>query len=618
MTFLTPLALGLGGLALPITALYFLKVRRKRVVVPSVLLWTELSKTEQLATPLQRFQRNLLLLLQLLLLALLALAAARPYVVSESAPAHATVVVVDTSASMGATDGPGGATRLSAAVTEARSLVNSLGPTDEVMIVRAGPVTEVAVPFTADHRELEAGLAALTPSQGAGSLKDGLTLALSLAKSRPGVGVVVLSDGGGPGLDQVQAGGVDVKFVPVGSASQNAAILSIDVRRAPASDLDRQLFVTLGVFGEASDATVEVYLGGKLIHDTTAKLVPDAPTPLVFDLPPRVQGHLEVRIDAAGDVLAADDVAYAEVGEARNRRLLLVGVDALTTRALLADGRFVIDRLSLAGFTADKLDGYDAALFGGPVTADLTGRSFGVLGPFSGGPVKFGGEAPAPQVIGWKRTHPVLRFVGLDGVAIARAKAVADQGGLQSIIDGDVGALALAGERAGARVFELAFQPLESDLPLRVAWPVLVLNLAGWLTDAGDDGGESDIIPAGTPFVRRFPEGVDPGAVKVIGPDGEPVEAQVDHGVLRVQSTDRIGVYETRFGGVRGAFATNLLSESESRISPRTALSLGVGAATQAVATATEGRVEWWRPLALAAMALLLIEQIVYHRRKAA
>ena len=39
MNFLSPLALGLFALSLPLVLLYFLKVRRRERMVPSLLLW---------------------------------------------------------------------------------------------------------------------------------------------------------------------------------------------------------------------------------------------------------------------------------------------------------------------------------------------------------------------------------------------------------------------------------------------------------------------------------------------------------------------------------------------------------------------------------------------------
>ena len=48
MSFLTPLGLLLGGLAIPLTALYFVRLRRRRVQVPSLLLWHASKRSRQL------------------------------------------------------------------------------------------------------------------------------------------------------------------------------------------------------------------------------------------------------------------------------------------------------------------------------------------------------------------------------------------------------------------------------------------------------------------------------------------------------------------------------------------------------------------------------------------
>ena len=103
MNFIAPLGLALG-VAIPLLAMYFLKIRRRRVQVPSLLLWEQFAKNEQLASPFQKFRRHILLLLQLLLLLLAVLAFARPYLSGQFQGGRAVVVVIDTSASMAATD----------------------------------------------------------------------------------------------------------------------------------------------------------------------------------------------------------------------------------------------------------------------------------------------------------------------------------------------------------------------------------------------------------------------------------------------------------------------------------------------------------------------------------
>ncbi|MCC6191901.1 MAG: BatA domain-containing protein, partial [Anaerolineales bacterium] len=60
MALLTPLALLLGLLAIPILILYMLKLRRREVEVSSTLLWQLLLRDREANAPWQRLRRNLL------------------------------------------------------------------------------------------------------------------------------------------------------------------------------------------------------------------------------------------------------------------------------------------------------------------------------------------------------------------------------------------------------------------------------------------------------------------------------------------------------------------------------------------------------------------------------
>src|SRR3989449_687535 len=104
MPLTTPLAL-LGLLFVPaVVAMYLLKLRREETIVPSTLLWRRLVADLEANAPWQRLRRSLLLLVQLLLVIILVLLAARPFIERPAGLARDIVLVIDTSASMGATD----------------------------------------------------------------------------------------------------------------------------------------------------------------------------------------------------------------------------------------------------------------------------------------------------------------------------------------------------------------------------------------------------------------------------------------------------------------------------------------------------------------------------------
>jgi len=598
--------------------MYFLKLRRKRIVVPSTLLWRVVEKSERTASPFDKFRRNLLLLLQLLLLAALTLALARPYLETEASTRSSIVLVVDTSASMAATDVSWGANRLEAAIGAGKEVLGDLGPGDEVMLVIAGPRTEVRVPFTRDTALVKGALDGLAVTGAEGSLREGMQLALSMAKSRQDVTVVVLSDGGGESLTDLPSGGTEIRYVPVGRSANNSGIIAIDLRRSPVNELERQLFVTVQNFGsKQSDAEVSVFLDGELVGLRNSVVEPDEPLSLVFELGGAQAGLLKVLLDAEDDYLPADNVAWSVVGEVAERRVLLVGGDWLTARALNGDPRVDLSVITPSNFKPAMFEKYDAFVFAKAVPPAADGHNYMVLGPLPGSPATFAEEVKVPHVLGWRRTHPVLRFVEWSGVSIARSKMVTDSGALIPIVDSDGGPLVLAGERQGGRVVQMTFDPLESDMPLRVAWPVFLLNSVGWLTEADGGVAGAQQLPAGAAYVRRMPEGVAVEEVRVTAPDGTAVDAQIAGGLIRVRDTSQIGVYKVRAGGVTDQFATNLLSPRESKIRPQSTLALST-TEVQASRAAMVGRQEIWRELVLFGLLILMLEWWLWNRRRIA
>src|SRR5579883_3020197 len=134
MHFLSPLSLlwlpFIGGL---IVLMYILKLRRKDVVVSSTYLWRQVIRDVQANAPFQKLRKNLLLLLQLIIATLIILALSRPFVRAYAIGGRNIVLIVDTSASMRATDvSP---SRLEVARRKAQELVSALRPGDQMMVL---------------------------------------------------------------------------------------------------------------------------------------------------------------------------------------------------------------------------------------------------------------------------------------------------------------------------------------------------------------------------------------------------------------------------------------------------------------------------------------------------
>src|SRR4051794_23588443 len=108
ITFASPLGARswavLAGIPVGIIALYFLKLRRRPVQVPSTLLWRRSLEDLHVNSLFQKLRRNLLLFLQLLFVAMLLIALAGPRVLGTAGRGQRYILAIDNSASMAATD----------------------------------------------------------------------------------------------------------------------------------------------------------------------------------------------------------------------------------------------------------------------------------------------------------------------------------------------------------------------------------------------------------------------------------------------------------------------------------------------------------------------------------
>src|SRR2546427_11576544 len=215
-----PAALWLLAVLPVIVLLYMLRARRQDVPISSVLLWQRARQDLLAHRPVRRLERSLLLLLQLLAASLVVLALARPQLALPAASGLATVLVMDTSAGMQATDVI--PSRFEAARADALAEVaRSVGP---VMVVEAGPQPHVVTEF-ADRGTARAALLGLRPTDPPARLEQAVTMAVAQRAGGRGVRVVVFTDRGTAVVPGVQ-------YSIVGQTDRNVGLAGVRADRA--------------------------------------------------------------------------------------------------------------------------------------------------------------------------------------------------------------------------------------------------------------------------------------------------------------------------------------------------------------------------------------------------
>src|SRR5579864_2448261 len=164
-----------GAIAAVSIALYLLDRSRRRQIVSTLRFWVAAEQPSVVARR-RRIQQPWSLVLQLVSMALLLLALAQLRFGSPEAGGRDHVLILETSAWMGARSG--GRTLMDIARDRARQYLRALPMRDRVMLVRADALATPATAFEPDRRKLEAAIQA---SQ-AGSTALNLDQALSFAR----------------------------------------------------------------------------------------------------------------------------------------------------------------------------------------------------------------------------------------------------------------------------------------------------------------------------------------------------------------------------------------------------------------------------------------------------
>ena len=158
----------------------------------------------------------------------------------------------------------------------------------------------------------------------------------------------------------------------------------------------------------------------------------------------------------------------------------------------------------------------------------------------------------------------------------------------------------------------LAFDVRASDLPLRVAWPLLLLNTIDHFVQERD----GFVSSYETGETWHVPVGGGARVATIIDPRGHAREVPVVDG-RAVYAGVRAGMYTLVAGDedTEERFAANLGPGSESVIDPPDEVVLAGVTAGEPSRGEAGVRQEIWIWLVLLALGILLVEWLTYHRR---
>lgn len=558
MTLLSPSWLLLLLLIPAVIALHLFRRHRRSEIVPSLLIWKLLSKRTPRTFDL-RVLRDLNLLLQILAVIAAALLLANPVLPSTGTSlARDLVLVVDVSASMGVSDE--GSSRIEAARSAAFQVADGAAPGARIAVVAAGATPTLVQSFTDSPDAVDGALRGLAAQPVAGDFGSAVSMATSLAGDDGEVHL--FTDGA---FDwQTKAARASVVVHRVGTELPNVGITRFAARRA------RDGWELLVTISNASDGPVtaglEILAGQATLRNDAVSL---APGELRYEVvTARSEGEAElvarlVGVSDGANALPADDVARTVVDESAAARVLLVSEETYFLETVLS----VIPQVEVTRSETFPVPGrHDAVVFDGITPPPLLAGNyllFGVRPPDL--PTAFGEPVSVSAPVSWQPDHPLFQAVSLDRVEVERVRPIDSTDGIDVIARIGTRPIGYTYERAGLRIAGFTFSLADTDLPLRVAFPLLVRNAVSWMLPEGNIG-EVRQVATGEPYSVSIPIG---DAVIVRYPSGRTERRVAERNPFVIRDTSEAGIYEVRSASVQRRFAAALTSEQETDLRPR-------------------------------------------------
>ncbi|MFO0659569.1 MAG: BatA domain-containing protein [Polyangiaceae bacterium] len=618
-----------GGLTV---VLYILKMRRRAVAVPFSKIWSRILRDKDATSLFSQLKRLLSLLLQLALLTGLIAALGDPRPAVNLIEGRNVVILLDGSASMKATDvqptNPSpvrcGSRRGSAKNRAGcRAPIAFCSPRWTPRSLRCGDDDRRGVP------ELESAINQAIPTDARADFPRALRFAADTLRGLSHPEIVVVSDGvlgeAKDALGDVALGDIKLSFIPIGAHGKNAAISQFSVRRYP---LDKSRYEVMSEVTNTSDEVMDVELSllgdGEIVDLTRLRLQPKERLPRFYPNLSGASRTLEAVLknaDGTRDDLPADDHAYALLPERHRVKVQAVteGNNYLEAALLLSE---YLDVTYVEPSKYPAPGSFDVTIFDNCAPRYVEGSGGAMYFNPSGesSPVKIA-KAPLKDFgfDEWDKKSPILRWMVLDAIGIGAGVELQPAEGdkvLGVSVDERSGRkrpFVVGGKRDGHRFLAVGFDSRDSDIVLRIAWPLLLLNTI------------NDFVDEDVRYISSYRTGeiwhlpaADSEKVTLIGPDKSERQLTVQdgHAVLLGQTA---GFYTLKSGKGANAsetmFAANLSDLSESTIEPVKELAVSGKPAGEVSPFKVGVRRELWIYLLAAVLAISAAEWLTYHRR---
>jgi len=495
----------LGAMAAITVALYMLDRTRRRQVVATLRFWTEAGKPAPI-TRRAKIQQPISLILQLLGMLLLLLAVAEWQWAGRTGARRDHVLVLDTSAWMGAAAParPGETPRpnetlMDVARRDSLAWVRAVPADDRILVVRADGLATPATGWETDRRNVARAILLSQPGATLLNISQSLDFARRLQKSSGGAAGEIAYAGPGR-ISAREANSLVLPEMPafralaVDDAVDNCGLRVVGARRST---------VDPGVW----DVLVRVrnYSTSKLPVTVTLNFgnIPQGTRPLELPAGEEREATFAVRTKAAGlveariypkDAFAADNYASLELPEVRSMPVLVYSDQpGLIRPALASDPRVDAEFRPTSQYNAAAAMSSENANDTQPRKPSLVilhrfgpdkapeGSALWIDPPSGKAPVPVKERVGKPEGLFWTPDQPLTAGLRARDVQLEQVSVLAPAAKDVVLAGVNEGPVMVARGEAGHRTVVMGFDPFQGAMRFELATPLMLANVLRWV-----------------------------------------------------------------------------------------------------------------------------------------
>lgn len=464
--------------AIPIVIFYVLRTRLRRRRVSTLMFWDQIFDEKRQRSLWQNLRHWLSLLLQLTVLGLVIGALVDPLWRGQADAVRQVIIVLDNSASMQASETSG--SRFDAAIAKAQDVVRELRDGDEAALVTAGSTVRVVVGMTDFAPAIRDALAEVKVNDGPTRVVEAIETARRLSTDDQRREVVVISDFCFDGADGFENES-DLSLAPIGEKSDNVGITALSVRRSLVDPIGYAAMLKIQNFGESDvEQRLTIRLGDELVDVFPISIAAGDTWKKTLVGASQSGGVLKASIDA-DDGLTLDNESIAVLPPRNKIPVTLVSEEPSLYLESVLSAIPLID-LSTTGKMPEAAPAGGFLVLHRVVPDELPAGNLFIVDPRADCDLWKVGEVLEQAIVAKQETDSALMpHVSLVNVSMpgSRPLELSDEATpLLTEVGGATLMASLVNDQN--RIVVLASDLHTSDLPLRIAFPVLMTNAVNW------------------------------------------------------------------------------------------------------------------------------------------